>query len=114
MRPRGTLLCCIGGQRHSDVATLGVEQLPIGMFEGVEYKTAHVRYGRGDAFVITTDGVLEAENASGEEFSISRLAELVRESAGMKAEAAVDMIVKAVQGFGKQTDDQTILFLRVI
>jgi Stage II sporulation protein E (SpoIIE) len=97
-----------------DIRTLGVEQLPIGMFEGVEYRTSRAQYGRGDLFVITTDGVLEAENAAGEEFSMARLAAVVGKNADATPERAVDEIVQAVKGFGKQTDDQTILFLRVL
>jgi sigma-B regulation protein RsbU (phosphoserine phosphatase) len=73
-----------------------------------------VRYGKGDVFVITTDGVLEAENKAGEEFSMARLADVVRENSDVTAEHAVGAIVKSVQGFGKQMDDQTILFLRIL
>lgn len=98
----------------NDFETLGVEQLPIGMFEGVQYETARVRFGLGDLFVITTDGVLEVENRAGEEFSMSRLADVVRVNATAQAEHLVQAIVKAAQGFGKQKDDQTILVLRVV
>jgi hypothetical protein len=97
-----------------DVAELGVEQLPIGMFEGLEYETARVRYGRGDVFVITTDGVLEAENAAGEEFSARRLEEVMRRSEALKPEETVAAMVNAVRSFGRQMDDQTILVLRVL
>ena len=80
---RGIRRCCIGGRRLKDIATLGVEQLPIGMFEGVEYETARVRYGGGDAFVITTDGVLEVENAGrGGVFDSRGLTEMIRQNAG--------------------------------
>ena len=98
----------------NDFETLGVDQLPIGMFEGVQYGTARVRFETGDLFVITTDGVLEVENRAGEEFSMSRLADVVRVNATAKAEHLVQAIVKAAQGFGKQKDDQTILVLRVV
>jgi hypothetical protein len=97
-----------------DIATLGVEQLPIGMFDGVQYETAKVRYGRGDVFVITTDGVLETENPTGEEFSTGRLGEIMRQSAELRPEQTVETMVSAVQGFGKQRDDQTILVLQVL
>jgi serine phosphatase RsbU (regulator of sigma subunit) len=97
-----------------DVAALGVEQLPIGMFEGVVYETARVRYGRGDVFVITTDGVLEAENAAGEEFSAKRLEDVMRRSETLKPAEMVEGMVDAVRSFGKQMDDQTILVLRVL
>jgi hypothetical protein len=97
-----------------DIATLGVEQLPIGMFEGVEYETARVQYGRGDVFVITTDGVLEVENDVGEEFSTARLAGVMTQSAGWGPEETADAVVTAVRSFGKQKDDQTILVVRVL
>jgi len=97
-----------------DIATLGVEQLPIGMFEGVEYETAQVRYSRGDVFVITTDGVLEVEDEAGEEFSIARLAEVMRQSSKAGPEKTVEAVVLAVRSFGKQKDDQTILVVRVL
>lgn len=97
-----------------DVATLGVEQLPIGMFEGVEYGTARVRYGKGDVFVITTDGVLEAENGTGEEFSLRRLEEVMRQSEALSPEQTVEAVVSSVRSFGKQKDDQTILVLRAL
>ena len=102
------------GAATKEVVMLGVEQLPIGMFEGVRYETARVRYGVGDVFVITTDGVLEVENAAGEEFSASRLAGIVQRSETLRPEQTVEAMVKAVQSFGKQRDDQTILVLRVL
>lgn len=97
-----------------DVATLGVEQLPIGMFDDVEYVTDRVRYGQGDVFAITTDGVLEVENAAGEEFSMMRLAEIVRQNQELRPDQTVDAIVDAVRSFGRQMDDQTLLVLRVL
>ncbi len=98
----------------NDVATLGMEQLPIGMFEGVHYQTARVSYGKDDVFVITSDGILEAENEAGEEFSVERLKAIMRESSALRPEQTINTIVKEVQRFGKQRDDQTILVLRVL
>ncbi|MGD0444465.1 MAG: SpoIIE family protein phosphatase [Edaphobacter sp.] len=97
-----------------DFATLGVEQLPIGMFDGVEYVTDRVRYDRGDMFAITTDGVLEVENAAGGEFSMMRLAEIMRQNEGRRPEQTVEAMVNAVRSFGRQMDDQTLLVLRVL
>jgi hypothetical protein len=97
-----------------DVESLGGEQLPIGMFEGVRYETARVRYEAGDMFVITTDGILEVENEAGDEFSTTRLTEVMRRSEGLRPKQTVEAIVSAVRSFGKQKDDQTILVLRVL
>jgi hypothetical protein len=97
-----------------DFATLGVEQLPIGMFDGVEYVTDRVSYGQGDVFAITTDGVLEVENAAGEEFSMTRFAEIMRLNQELRPEQTVEAMVNAVRSFGRQMDDQTLLVLRVL
>jgi hypothetical protein len=97
-----------------DFATLGVEQLPIGMFDGVQYVTDRVRYGPGDMFAITTDGVLEVENAAGEEYSMTRLAEIMRRNEGLRPEQTIEAMVDAVRSFGRQMDDQTFLVLRVL
>jgi serine phosphatase RsbU (regulator of sigma subunit) len=95
-----------------DFATLGVEQLPIGMFDGVEYVTDRVRYDRGDVFAITTDGVLEV--AAGEEFSMTRLSEIMRQNEELRPEQTVGAMMNAVRSFGRQMDDQTLLVLRVL
>jgi hypothetical protein len=97
-----------------DFATLGVEQLPIGMFDGVEYVTDRVSYGQGDMFTITTDGVLEVENAAEEEFSMTRLAEIMRQNEELRPKQTVEAMVNAARSFGRQMDDQTLLVLRVL
>jgi serine phosphatase RsbU (regulator of sigma subunit) len=84
------------------------------MFDGVEYVTDRVRYDRGDVFVITTDGVLEVENAAEEEFSMTRLAEIMRQNEELRPEQTVEAMVNAVRSFGRQMDDQTLLVLRVL
>jgi serine phosphatase RsbU (regulator of sigma subunit) len=98
----------------NDVAMLGMEQLPIGMFEGVRYETSRVRFSKDDVFVITSDGILEVANKDGEEFSAERLKEIMRESATWPPQRTIEAIMKEVKGFGQQKDDQTILVLRVL
>src|SRR5579862_3439552 len=98
----------------NDVAMLGMEQLPIGMFEGVLYETACVRFSKGDVFVITSDGILEVPNKDGEEFSLERLKGIMREGSTREPAQIIEAIMKEVKGFGKQKDDQTILVLRVL
>jgi Stage II sporulation protein E (SpoIIE) len=98
----------------NDLALLGMEQLPIGMFESVRYETARVRFSKGDVFVITSDGILEVENKDGEEFSIERLKGMMREGSTWSPQQTIEAIMKEVKGFGNQKDDQTILVLRVL
>ena len=69
----------------------------------------------GDALVLYTDGVTEAANDEGKEFSGARLADVVRSSAAAPPRAVNDAILEAVQRFGgeeAQRDDFTLLTLR--
>ena len=97
-----------------DFALLGTSQLPLGMFSDVRYETVATRYQSGDVFVITTDGILEVENESGEEFSVARLQRIVEANPEASAATAVSAIMSEIKSFGKQIDDQTILYLRVL
>lgn len=47
--------------------------LPVGLLAGAEYESDHFSFHSGDRLVLVTDGVTEAENASGEFFDNERL-----------------------------------------
>ena len=49
------------------------EALVVGMFADVEYPVSRFALQPGDVLVMYTDGVIEAENESGEEYSLARL-----------------------------------------
>src|SRR5437764_1171585 len=58
--------------------TLEVGGLPLGIKVGAEYETASLELRPGDALILFTDGVIEAFNASGEEFGNERWLATVR------------------------------------
>jgi hypothetical protein len=78
--------------------------LPLGMLAGMEFPITSFQLEPGDSLVIMSDGVVEAQNASGELFGFDRIAEMLRE------QTSTAEIATAAQNFG-QTDD--ILVLRV-
>ena len=51
----------------------GTSSLALGAFEGIPYPERSVRLEPGDAVLLYTDGVTEAQNAAGEEFAEERL-----------------------------------------
>jgi serine phosphatase RsbU (regulator of sigma subunit) len=76
-----------------------------------------VDFAAGDVMVFVTDGVLEARNASGEEFGEEGIEGILSGVAGSDAAAIRDRISGAVQDFGKgldQHDDQTIVVVKAI
>ncbi|MBO6102557.1 MAG: SpoIIE family protein phosphatase [Opitutales bacterium] len=73
-------------------------------------------FNPGDTLVLYTDGVTEAVDLNGEEFSSERLGALIAENAGLSAEELNEKITGAVLAFTKgvraQSDDYTLLAVR--
>jgi serine phosphatase RsbU (regulator of sigma subunit) len=63
--------------------------------------------------VIATDGVLEAESADGTEFGGERLQALAQTGRNGDLRVLAAGILKSVNAFGKQTDNQTLLLIRL-
>jgi hypothetical protein len=78
--------------------------LPLGILSGMDFPVTRFQLEPGDALLIMSDGVVEAQNAQGELFGFERIERMLR-SPTTTAEIAT-----AAQEFG-QTDD--ILVLRI-
>jgi serine phosphatase RsbU (regulator of sigma subunit) len=75
-----------------------------------------VPLGRGDLFVLYTDGLTEAMNDQGECFGESRLAALIGEHADLPADELRERILRDIEAFTEsalQQDDMTMVVLRV-
>jgi hypothetical protein len=78
--------------------------LPLGMLPGMDFPVTSFKLEPGDSLMIMSDGVVEAQNASGELFGFDRIEQMLR------GQTTTTEIATAAQRFG-QTDD--ILVLRV-
>jgi sigma-B regulation protein RsbU (phosphoserine phosphatase) len=90
--------------------------VPLGSFFGSTYDELTFALQAGDVYVFCSDGVFEAMNEEGEEFTASRLVEVVGRSRTLPARGIVDAIGQAVQRFrgdAPQNDDMTILVVRI-
>jgi sigma-B regulation protein RsbU (phosphoserine phosphatase) len=79
--------------------------LPLGIWEGEEYKQTDLEVDPGDRITLLTDGVVEAQSASEELFGFERARHISRESA--------PAIAAAARSFGQQ-DDITVLTLTFV
>ena len=90
--------------------------VPLGSFFGVSYDEVTVPLFVDDVFVFYSDGVSEAMNAAGEEFTTARLMEVVTAAKDQPASEIVARIASAVDehraGFAPN-DDSTIVVLRI-
>jgi sigma-B regulation protein RsbU (phosphoserine phosphatase) len=103
--------------RSAGAATeeLRAEGMALGVLAGVEFeqKTAHLN--PGDALILYTDGVSDAENSSRERFEQKRLQKVVEDHRNRTAEEVVQAINSAVTTFAgdaAQFDDFTLVVAR--
>jgi phosphoserine phosphatase RsbU/P len=77
--------------------------LPLGVTADSQYAERTVKLSPGDSLTFLSDGVVEAQNASGELFGFDRTQQI--------SQLPADLIAEAAHSFG-QRDDITVLTLR--
>jgi len=89
--------------------------LPLGLFSTGSYPTASLSLARGESLVITTDGLTEAVDVSGEEYGQERFQEALERSRGLPPRAMAESCLRDLatfQGGGRRADDLTLMVLR--
>jgi sigma-B regulation protein RsbU (phosphoserine phosphatase) len=104
--------------RHAtkQVETLDTEGLPIGIEKSTAYTQKKIKLDPGDLIILYTDGIIEAMNAKGEQYSTERFQNLIRDNAGLTPKELLDVLKEDLDGFvknAKQHDDQTLLLMKV-
>ena len=104
--------------RHSNGGAERLESaaLPFGISAEATFPSATVELQAGDTLVLFTDGVVEAFNASGEEYSDARWVSLIRGLPKLTARGSLQYLMKSVEDFvgaTRQSDDITCLVLQV-
>lgn len=90
--------------------------MPLGSFPGTTYEELTFDLKSGDLYVFCTDGIHEAENDRGEDFGADRLISVIDRLANEPAQAIVDGIFDAVEGFrqeGARADDMTAVAVKI-
>jgi sigma-B regulation protein RsbU (phosphoserine phosphatase) len=100
--------------RTGVTAWVGEQQLAVGLIDDVVYDSRTIDVDPGDLIVVITDGLTEVFNSRHEEFGADGLADVVRAlPAGSDLDVIEAAIFNAAQRHGRQTDDQTLLVMRV-
>ena len=90
--------------------------LPLGVMAETTYCQQELELGSGDRLLLYTDGVLEAPNASGQQFGKDRLHAVLREVASAslsEVKGAVLQAIRAHTGGTLAHDDVTLLAVEV-
>ncbi|MDA1054465.1 MAG: SpoIIE family protein phosphatase [Planctomycetota bacterium] len=89
-------------------------RIPLGIMDGVEYQQASITLQTGESLTLYTDGLDEAANAAGEQYSIERMRERVKASDGTPAGIGEDLItdIRAHITGCPQDDDMCLVVFR--
>jgi adenylate cyclase len=118
-------LCCAGHENPWLVRASGaIEALrpdggpPLAVAPGFSYPAESWQLGRGDALVIVSDGITEAQSPEGGFFGTGRIERILRRWASdQPAQAASDALLEEVRIFeagAEATDDLTVLVVRYL
>lgn len=106
-------------RRNGSIDWLKLGGPPVGMFPDSSYEESVVQLDPGDLVIAYSDGVIEAANQSGEEWGVEGLLKATAALAARcpeRAEDLVRLIFNSMDHFsgGSQTDDATVVVLRVL
>ena len=101
-----------------EISELQVDAYPLGVRAETSYPVIETQLGAGDRIVFCSDGIIEAENSTGEIFGFERTAETIRNgcSQDLTAPQLLDYLINEVKQFTReapQGDDQTVVVLQV-
>lgn len=91
-----------------EVIRLDKGGLILGIMQGIKYQTGEERVGTGDLLYLFTDGVSEALNSEGEQFTEERLEQVLRSNSTFTASEILESIRKEIAlfvGDSPQSDD---------
>ena len=123
LNPRNGLLRFVNGGHNppllvratGEVVRLAPTGPLVGLLPGVTFDEGQVEMAPGDVLVAFTDGLVEAENAAGEELGDGPLATLVQGRPGATADELLEaLLVETFQhlGEGRFRDDVTLVVVR--
>jgi serine phosphatase RsbU (regulator of sigma subunit) len=101
--------------KNGGVERLPSSSLPLGISPGHSFSSSVVQLQAGDTLVLFTDGVVEAFNAAGEEYSDGRWLNAILSAPQLSAQNTLQRLMKSVEDFvgnTRQSDDITCLVLQ--
>ncbi len=108
------LVSPVGGKMTARV--IKAEGFPLGLFPNAAYEEFTISTQPGDLLVFFSDGIVDADNATGDMFGSERLCATLEHLPTQEPEAAITSVLNALSNFqgGKEHfDDETLVILRV-
>ena len=100
--------------RRKQPRPLGRTGMPVGVSPDAAWSSLSLELQPGDALLLYTDGVTEAQNPSGEFFGESGLGQVLQDWDGRSAQALKQQVLQAVQGLAQRADQQDDVAVMVL
>lgn len=103
--------------RRHELLRLNAGGTVLGLFPSIQYQQEKIELQSGDLLLAFTDGLVEPQNAYGEEFGEERLASVVRDAIDAPPEILAQGIYRAVMdwtGSAELQDDMTMLYMKTV
>lgn len=101
--------------RGEDIVKLDQGSLPVGMFPGTSYSIVDIPLEPGDFLVLYTDGIVEAENPDGEQYSLERFIRFIKAHRERRAEEIKETFITELKSFiqnDRFEDDVTFILVK--
>jgi sigma-B regulation protein RsbU (phosphoserine phosphatase) len=114
----GTVEVCNAGHlpplwlHHGVPVPLESTGLPIGLFCNESFVSSKIRLEPHDLLLLYTDGVVETQNAYGEDYGVGRLSSALTVHGALDCGELLAACLQDVSGFGTCADDLTVLAIR--
>jgi len=103
------------GRADGTVHQLDAGGFPLGILPGAEFEIGQTKLDLGEALVIYSDGVSEANNLNGDEFGMERLIQVVSKNLQASASGLRDKVESALSAFTQTApanDDITLVIVK--
>ncbi len=103
------------GHSNGTVEQLASGGFPLGILPNAEYELGETMINEGEALIVYSDGVSEANNLKGDEFGMERLTEVVKNNLSRSAAGLRDKVESALSAFTKTApanDDITLVIVK--
>jgi hypothetical protein len=92
---------------------LAMEQFPLGLFANATFRSGSIEVDPGDILVLLTDGLPEVTDGKDDQFGMERIGKIVAQNARGSLADLTETLLAAVRAHGPQTDDETLVLVRV-
>ncbi len=100
-----------------EISKISTSADPIGVEKMTEYTDNEMEVHSGDIIALYTDGIIEAVNANGNQYTSEKLIETIRSNNKLSSKEIASLVkadIKDFTGTTRQHDDQTLLIIKVL